>query len=304
MPTALAVAQGVFAPISVDHTAFAPFTVPMGVPLTRKKSRVHFWDSYFKIYTGLDHGDNGIGDSGGDLPDIQMFDYYGQWLGGHADPALGHVSATRNGWAHGTPNCLWIDRDGGQPATAFQVNWPELLPTKNDSRIGKSVNSTGICQTPAFHIHQRHDPTTINYNKPEVDSHGRPKKKPTTASDPGHARSRRAAAAAAAASLRFQRKYSNMLVINDLDEHRAHDLCGSTSSAGPNFLNPKDGFFCEMQTKTVYPVCTAQNHTSACFDTEQGQLGKMSTRVFALNFQFPDGKLPISTAATTRTSSC
>lgn len=75
-----------------------------------------------------------------------------------------------------------------------------------------------------------------------------------------------------------------MLVINDLESQRAHTLCESSSSAGPNFLNPKDGFFCDMQTKTVYPVCASQNQTTVCFDLEQNELGKMPSRVRDLSF--------------------
>lgn len=65
-----------------------------------------------------------------------------------------------------------------------------------------------------------------------------------------------------------------MLVVDDLDSHDAHTLCESRSSAGPSFLNPKKGFFCDMETKKVYPVCEAQNRGAVCFDVEQNQLGK------------------------------
>lgn len=104
--------------------------------------------------------------------------------------------------------------------------------------------------------------------KPEPDL-----KDPKPEPDPEHPRQRRSLAAAA--KLRFQQKYGNMLVIDDLDSHKAHTLCESSSSAGPNFLNPKDGFFCDMETKTVYPVCEPQNNGTVCFDVEQNELGKL-----------------------------
>lgn len=69
MTSALAVAGGVFAPLHMDHTSFAPFTTAKGIPLTKKKTRMHDYDSCYKIYTGLDHGE--MSDAGGDLPDIQ-----------------------------------------------------------------------------------------------------------------------------------------------------------------------------------------------------------------------------------------
>lgn len=69
MTSALAVAEGVFASLPIDYTAFAPFTTPKHTPFTKKKKEIHEWDTYFKIYTGLDHG--GLSEAGGDLPDVQ-----------------------------------------------------------------------------------------------------------------------------------------------------------------------------------------------------------------------------------------
>ncbi|KAI3397113.1 hypothetical protein diail_11174, partial [Diaporthe ilicicola] len=66
-----------------------------------------------------------------------------------------------------------------------------------------------------------------------------------------------------------------MLVIDDLDSHDAHQLCESPISDGPNFVNPKHGFYCDMQTKNLYQLCKSQNNndaSSVCFDMEQTEL--------------------------------
>ena len=87
----------------------------------------------------------------------------------------------------------------------------------------------------------------------------------------------------AQAELAFEQKYGNKLVIDDLSSHTAHDLCESETSAGPNFVNPEDGYFCDMQTKTIHPICKRQDGTAVCFDMEQNELGKLTQlRLLAL----------------------
>lgn len=43
-------------------------------------------------------------------------------------------------------------------------------------------------------------------------------------------------------------------IITD-DTHSAEDLCKSETSYGPSFVNTQEGFFCDMDTKTLYPSC-------------------------------------------------
>lgn len=45
---------------------------------------------------------------------------------------------------------MWVDLDGGAPATGFQVNWIDITPTVNDTRIGQKAHD--MCQTPSFYI--------------------------------------------------------------------------------------------------------------------------------------------------------
>lgn len=81
---------------------------------------------------------------------------------------------------------------------------------------------------------------------------------------------------AAEAKLAFEEKYRDKLVIDDVPSHNAHALCESAASAGPSFVNPEHGYFCDMQTKTIHPVCKEKNGTIVCFDTEQNHLGRFT----------------------------
>lgn len=89
---------------------------------------------------------------------------------------------------------------------------------------------------------------------------------------------------AAQARLAFEQKYGNMLVIDDLPSHTAHALCESASSDGPSFVNPEHGYFCDMQTKTIHPVCKTQNGTAVCFEMDQKQLGKFNWLLVLMPF--------------------
>lgn len=66
---AFSISEGVLASLQMDITAFAEFTTPRRTPLVPKKKEIHYHDSFFKVYTGIDHGD--MANAGGDLPDIQ-----------------------------------------------------------------------------------------------------------------------------------------------------------------------------------------------------------------------------------------
>ena len=65
-------------------------------------------------------------------------------------------------------------------------------------------------------------------------------------------------------------RFNNLIVDNDTG-HGARDLCESSTSLGPDFINVADGTFCRMADKTLWPVCdekTADN----CFNADTHQL--------------------------------
>ncbi|KAL2285018.1 hypothetical protein FJTKL_08546 [Diaporthe vaccinii] len=204
------------------------------------------------------------------------FAWVGDWgsecAGGDPSIATWYFSKVNLPGTDYWPNCLWIDLDGGTPATGFQVNWMDLKPVANDTRFGQEAKD--MCQTPSFHIYQHYDPRNIIYNDREEQPGGPPSLK-LSETAPLRKRSK-PKRSAAEAKLAFEEKYRDKLVIDDVPSHNAHALCESAGSTGPSFVNPEHGYFCDMQTKTIHPVCKGKNGTSVCFDTEQNELGEFT----------------------------
>jgi hypothetical protein len=48
------------------------------------------------------------------------------------------------------------------------------------------------------------------------------------------------------------------LVVSNLTQHKAGDLCSSETSWGPDFIGT-DGQLCDMEAKTLTPLCTTKN---------------------------------------------
>ncbi|KAG6368611.1 hypothetical protein INS49_002824 [Diaporthe citri] len=329
MDSTLGIFQGLLGALDHDRSAYSDGTFGFRPPYQER-------NTFFKVYTGLDHGD--FKDAGGDLPDARLFDLDGQFIGMVADPGnyvgsgkssifwagskgqpvytlfsanenaqcISFVSAVwpgRSGhyswvgdwgsecagddpsmatWFFGKiavpgtkywPNCLWIDLNGGAPATGFQVNWLDMKPDVNDARIGQQAKS--MCQTPSFHLYQHYDPAYIIHHHRDHNNQqpGRPPVLKRSETAPPRKRSK-PKLSAAEAKLAFEEKYRNKLVVDDVPAHNAHALCESASSAGPSFVNPEHGYFCDMQTKTIHPVCKEQDGKDVCFDMEQRELGK------------------------------
>ncbi|PKK52751.1 hypothetical protein CI102_2487 [Trichoderma harzianum] len=58
----------------------------------------------------------------------------------------------------------------------------------------------------------------------------------------------------------------NRLVVSKISQHKAVDLCNSTTSWGPDFVG-SDGMFCDMHTKTLTPVCSFID-VDGCIDVD------------------------------------
>lgn len=73
-------------------------------------------------------------------------------------------------------------------------------------------------------------------------------------------------------------RFSDTVVVETYEHHTARALCEDWRSAGPNFVNLNEGLFCEMTTRTLYPVCKTtpdgqSERNVQCFDVEQMLLG-------------------------------
>lgn len=63
-------------------------------------------------------------------------------------------------------------------------------------------------------------------------------------------------------------------------------LCESDTSHGPDFVSHSEGFFCDMGTKEVWPVCNKTEAEVGCYDweshslvMEKGMEGRVYTHV-------------------------
>lgn len=139
------------------------------------------------------------------------------------------------------PDCFWIDGNGDQPKTGFQVRWPAYSGTNFDS--GNTDPQT-FCNNIDFGLRDESDPNTINFWTSS-------KKEKRT---PGTLR-RRASWAA------------QQLVLSDSKWHSAKKLCESETSMGPDFVHESEGLFCDMGTKTLYDICSDKTE-GACFDVD------------------------------------
>jgi hypothetical protein len=74
-------------------------------------------------------------------------------------------------------------------------------------------------------------------------------------------------------------KHAGKLIKSSIDQHKATDLCGSTTSWGPDFVSLVEGIFCDMNTKKTYPLCTNTTQV-ACFDAgaDKMRLGAGNSR--------------------------
>jgi len=61
------------------------------------------------------------------------------------------------------------------------------------------------------------------------------------------------------------------VVISDYNAHSAEEVCGSESSRGPSFVSMRENVYCDMESKTHYPLCST-TVTGNCFDVDEMHL--------------------------------
>lgn len=74
------------------------------------------------------------------------------------------------------------------------------------------------------------------------------------------------------------------VVISDYKAHHASEVCGSETSRGPSFVSTQDGTYCDMSTKTHWPLCSEDGKTG-CFDMDTNEVIKPFTRRHARNLE-------------------
>ena len=56
-------------------------------------------------------------------------------------------------------------------------------------------------------------------------------------------------------------EYEDTIIVTNVPDHSTAELCLSPTSLGPSLVNTREGQFCDMASKTRWPVC---KHSSAC----------------------------------------
>lgn len=150
------------------------------------------------------------------------------------------------------PKCFWVDANGDQPNTGFQVRWPRYSADQFEE--GNTDPAT-MCNDIDFGLRTEDDPSVVNYwtSAKKRDLNDR------------RMRARRSVRAPWTA---------HELVISESQHHSADKLCKSDTSMGPDFVHVAEKIFCDMENKIEYPLCggSGTNSTSSCFDLESQSL--------------------------------
>lgn len=95
---------------------------------------------------------------------------------------------------------------------------------------------------------------------------------------------------------KYHPRHKNHLVSSDYKYHSAKELCNSETSLGPDFVNLREGIFCDMGAKQIWPICNDDSGiTHACFNYTNRTMHKAAigpSRVFlASEFNSPPHKV-------------
>jgi hypothetical protein len=182
-------------------------------------------------------------------------------VSGDYGEACGGTWYESNLWTNGEnsyqPKCFWIDGNGDQPNTGFQVRWPRYSSDQFDEG---NTDPANICNDIDFGLRTEADPSSINYwvkgKKRDLNSR--------------RMRARRDVRAPWT---------ETELVVSESKFHSAVKLCESETSMGPDFVHVEENIFCDMGAKKAYPLCggsSAGTNTTAaaqtCFDLESKNL--------------------------------
>ena len=170
------------------------------------------------------------------------------------------VGRTPNGKNY-KPACTWLDWDHNTGITlpAMQIHISDFFV--EDATNSTSLSKDTYCSAPNMIFQDGHpspsnDIWSISYDPSinGVDGMGK----------------RRAARRGAPVRKRSPRMESQ-LVISDDPDHSAKRLCQSDMSHSADFVSLDEGLFCDMGSKTLWPLC-GNGVTDDCFDKEEKAL--------------------------------
>ncbi|KAF2428267.1 hypothetical protein EJ08DRAFT_325268 [Tothia fuscella] len=188
-------------------------------------------------------------------------------------------STARLGPSFATPKCVWLDGDhtSGINAQAMSFHLNDLAP-QNDKLNQYQERQDTLCKsTPRFSIWGNLQPDSwIPFFKPPL------RYKPDAMGGEGadedpdavidkivydkgrykRSRGRRAGT---------DNRDPSHLIITDYPSHSAKELCNSSNSYGWDTVSLREGMYCDMSFKEIYPLCSDKN-TDNCFDLSKKAL--------------------------------
>ncbi|KAH6981606.1 hypothetical protein BKA56DRAFT_656130 [Ilyonectria sp. MPI-CAGE-AT-0026] len=153
------------------------------------------------------------------------------------------------------PKCFWIDKNGDQPSTGFQVRWPAFSTSEVDPNAPpEQRDPKSKCDNVSFGVRSEEDPNYINYWT-------RRKRRHLTGA-PGQLKRQHS---------RRNEVMESQLIVGDVDGLSARFLCESATSVGPDLANTSEGLFCDMGEKKLYDLCS-ESVQAGCFDIDSKTL--------------------------------
>lgn len=199
-------------------------------------------------------------------PDGNEYGWIGDW--GRACGSTWYFSSLYIKGTDHQPDCMWIDANGDQPQTGFQVHFPEFV-TQESGKLPEGKDENYFCNAgPPFKIRTDPDPNGITYWTRGKRGENKRSATAEAYAPPKHPklprRHIRRNETVSALSL-------EQLVIDNNPHHPTASLCESANSVGPDFANLADGQFCRMSDKTLWPFCTDQLYDN-CFNLDEQDL--------------------------------
>ena len=140
------------------------------------------------------------------------------------------------------PMCTWIDQnhDGGVGAAALQIH---MVDFNKNAAEAYSEDPADYCSWPTMFF----SPSTEEQGMPDNQLWGSPTDKGSLSAIPSK---RRRAIKKRSSAL------ASTIIGSKNPSHSAKELCDSTTSYGSDFVSFNEEIFCDMETKTSWPLCS------------------------------------------------
>lgn len=145
------------------------------------------------------------------------------------------------------------------------------------------TQATDMCDTPAFKTYTNKDPKSISYWTNGGDPWIEQSAKRSSVSKAPASEKKKWKSRTSTKRISLADKFSDILVISEHEEHQAGLLCNSSTSFGPDFVNPRQKRFCDMTNKVLHPVCEDTDNNTTVPSAAAGngtvavQLGNQTT---------------------------